>query len=153
MREITPVQAVLRGGRVGGALDLLFAVGFAAGRGAMPEKVFQTIASGLLGARVRGRGSGLSAGLCPAFRDVGGLGGVFVGASRRVPALLRHPVASTLGFGVLVFLTMRLVVLPLSAHPRPVTFAPLATVLDLLSHVLLFAGPIAQAARRVALRR
>ena len=37
---------------------------------------------------------------------------------------------------------MRLVVLPLSAYPRPVTFKPLATVLDLLSHMVLFAGPV-----------
>jgi hypothetical protein len=51
-------------------------------------------------------------------------------------------------FGAVVFLSMRLIVLPLSAYPRPVTFKPLATVLDGLSHMLLFALPIVLAVRR-----
>jgi len=38
---------------------------------------------------------------------------------------------------------MRLLVLPLSAYPHPVTFKPLATALDLLSHMFLFGAPIA----------
>jgi len=39
-------------------------------------------------------------------------------------------------------LCMRLILLPVSVYPRQVTFAPLATVLDLLSHMFLFAMPI-----------
>ena len=44
-------------------------------------------------------------------------------------------------FGIFVFFSMRLVVLPLSAFPYPVTFKPLATTLDLLSHAVLFGVP------------
>jgi hypothetical protein len=51
-------------------------------------------------------------------------------------------------FGVLVFLCMRLIVLPLSAFPRPVSFEPLASTLDLLSHMFLFGVPIAAAASK-----
>jgi hypothetical protein len=43
---------------------------------------------------------------------------------------------------------MRLVVLPASAFPFPVTFKPLATTLDLLSHTFLFGVPIALAIRK-----
>ena len=43
---------------------------------------------------------------------------------------------------------MRLVVLPLSAFPHPVTFKPLSASLDLLSHMFLFGVPIALAAAR-----
>jgi hypothetical protein len=43
---------------------------------------------------------------------------------------------------------MRLVVLPLSAFPRPVTFKPLATVMDLASHIFLFGLPIVWATRK-----
>jgi hypothetical protein len=43
------------------------------------------------------------------------------------------------------------VVLPLSAFPYPVTFKPLATALDLLSHMLLFGAPIAWAIQRAFL--
>jgi hypothetical protein len=51
-------------------------------------------------------------------------------------------------FGLVVFLAMRLVVLPLSAFPHPVSFKPLAAGLDLFSHMFLFGLPIALAARR-----
>ena len=43
---------------------------------------------------------------------------------------------------------MRLVVLPLSAFPHPVSFKPLSAGLDLLSHVFFFGLPIALAAAR-----
>jgi uncharacterized membrane protein YagU involved in acid resistance len=76
--------------------------------------------------------------------------GIFLVAARRLPPLLRQPVLSGVLFGVVVFLVMRLVVLPLSAFPYPVTFKPLATVLDLLSHTLLFGVPIAIAVRRAS---
>ncbi len=50
-------------------------------------------------------------------------------------------------------LAMRLVVLPLSAFPRPVTFKPLGTVLDLASHIFLFGLPIVWATRKALYRR
>jgi uncharacterized membrane protein YagU involved in acid resistance len=74
--------------------------------------------------------------------------GIYLAATRRIPRLMRQPMLSGILFGVVVFLTMRLVVLPLSAFPYPVSFKPLATVLDLLSHTFLFGVPIALAARR-----
>ena len=74
--------------------------------------------------------------------------GVFLLSAKLVPALTLHPLVSGIVFGVFVFLAMRLVVLPLSAFPYPVAFKPLATVLDLLSHTLLFGVPIAWAIQR-----
>jgi hypothetical protein len=64
----------------------------------------------------------------------------------------RHPFASGIVFGIVVFLVMRLLVLPLSAFPFPVTFKPVATVLDLMSHTMLFGVPIALAAGRALAR-
>jgi hypothetical protein len=63
------------------------------------------------------------------------------------PSLARHPFASGIAFAVIVFLVMRLVVLPLSAFPFPVTLRPAAMALDLLSHSFLFGVPIALGAR------
>lgn len=80
-------------------------------------------------------------------------GKMFVVVSRRVPAFTRRPVLAGMAFGVMVFLAMRLVVLPLSAFPHPVTFRPLATVLDLLSHMFFFGVPIALAARKAGAER
>ncbi len=65
--------------------------------------------------------------------------------------MLARPLLSAVLFGLLVFLAMRLVVLPLSAFPRPVTFQPLSTVLDLASHMLLFGLPIVWATHKTTL--
>jgi len=48
-----------------------------------------------------------------------------------------------------VFLVMRLVVLPLSAFPYPVSFKPMSVIPDLMSHMFLFGIPIAWAASKI----
>jgi uncharacterized membrane protein YagU involved in acid resistance len=65
-----------------------------------------------------------------------------------VPAATRNIGISAVAYGATVFVAMRLVVLPLSAYPRSVTFPPVATALDLVSHMVLFAGPIVWAISR-----
>ena len=152
MGQRSIAKSVVAGGLLGGALDLLFAVSFAAYNGAAPSRVFQAIASGLLG------DAASSGGVCV---DVLGIAchfgmsilwaGLFALIAWRQPALARRPILAGLVFGIVVFLTMRLVVLPLSAYPHPVTFKPLATVLDLLSHMFLFGTPIALVVSRAIL--
>lgn len=135
--------AILLGGLLGGALDLLFAVSFAGYNGASPSKVFQAIASGLIGSSAQAGGDGvLALGAACHFALSVGWAAVFGGLAAWRPAVVRHRLLAAVLFGLAVFLAMRLVVLPLSAYPRPVTFKPLATALDLLSHMFLFAGPI-----------
>jgi hypothetical protein len=73
---------------------------------------------------------------------------MFHGCAMRVSWLTQKPLLSVIVFGSLVFFTMRLVVLPLSAYPYPVSFKPLSATLDWLSHVFLFAGPIVWIAKR-----
>lgn len=138
--------AILVGGAVGGALDLLFAISFAGYNGVSPSRVLQTIASGLLGnAAFEGGNAAAALGLACHFGLSVGWAALFAAAAGRVPVLARRPLPAGAVFGALVFLSMRLVVLPLSAYPRPVSFKPLATTLDLLSHMLLFGVPIALA--------
>jgi len=43
------LSAVLLGGSIAGALDIIFAISFAAYNGATPVRLLQTVASGLLG--------------------------------------------------------------------------------------------------------
>ena len=137
------VRAVCVGGLIGGGLDLLFAVSFAAYNGASASKVFQAISSGLIGNAAQAGGLAvLWLGVACHFLLSIGWAAVFAAVARSWPRMLRHRLATAVEFGLLVFLTMRLVVLPLSAYPKPVTFKPLATALDLLSHMFLFAGPI-----------
>ena len=140
--------AVLVGGLVGGALDILFAISFAAYNGIPAMRLLQSVASGLLGRDAYSGGTPTAAlGLTLHFAMAIAFAGAFVLASRRLPLLVRRPYLFGGLFGVGVFLFMRFVVLPWSAFPHPVSFKPLATTLDLLSHVFLFGIPIALAAR------
>jgi uncharacterized membrane protein YagU involved in acid resistance len=146
----TPRHAVLVGA-VGGAGDILFAICFAAFNGTPPQALLQTVASGLLGkASYDGGPTTAALGLLLHFLMAFAFAAVYVAASRRFKFLTQQPVIAGAVFGVLVFFFMRLVVLPLSAFPYPVHFRPLATVLDLASHMFLFGLPIALSARKAA---
>jgi uncharacterized membrane protein YagU involved in acid resistance len=144
MKQPSLPWAILSGGAIGGALDLLFAVSFAGYNGAPPTRVFQTIASGLLGSAAFDGGGGVSVlGVVCHLSMALIWAALFAAAAWRYPALIRRPIISGAVFGIVVFLCMRLIVLPVSAFPRPVTFEPLSTTLDLLSHMFLFGTPIA----------
>lgn len=149
MQQWSARSAVLVGGFVGGTLDILFAISFAYFNGVTPMRLLQTVASGLLGAASYTSGIGAALlGLLLHFLISFALAGSFVLASRRIEALTKYPVLAGALFGIGVLLFMRLVVLPLSAYPHPVTFRPLATTLDLMSHMFLFGVPISLAARQ-----
>ena len=119
MIRLSAARALLYGTLVVGILDLADAFVFFGLRGARPIRILQSIASGLLG---RGAFSG---GLGTAF-----LGAVlhffiafvvvatFFVASRYISILRRAPVWSGLMYGVVVYLVMNFVVLPLSAAGR-----------------------------------
>jgi hypothetical protein len=65
-----------------------------------------------------------------------------------LPALLRSPIIAGSLYGIVVFLLMNLVVLPLSAMPkRPVPAAVVVT--QLLIHVLFVGLPISLSASRI----
>ena len=143
------IFAVLLGGLVAGALDIAFAISFAAYNGTPPVRLLQIVASGLFGNSAFAGGIPMAAaGLAAHFVMSFLWAGVFLALALLRPSLTLHPYVSGIAFGIIVFLAMRLVVLPLSAFPYPVTFKPVATVLDLLSHALLFGVPIALAIRR-----
>jgi uncharacterized membrane protein YagU involved in acid resistance len=149
MQHWSARRAILVGGFTAGVLDLAFAIAFAYFNGTSPLGLLQTVASGLIGEAAYSGGVATAAlGLGLHFLIALLLAGVYFVASLRIPFLTRNALPSGALFGIAVFLLMRLVVLPLSAFPHPVTFRPLATVLDLLSHMLLVGIPIALAVRR-----
>lgn len=73
---------------------------------------------------------------------------LFLFAARRMPALAGKMLPAAVGYGLLVFFAMRLVVLPLSAFPRPVTFNAFSWDMDIVSPIILFALPFVWATRR-----
>lgn len=149
MKRRSEPWAVAVGGSIAAALDITFAISFAAFHGLSPERLLQSVASGLLGkAAYTGGLPAAALGLLLHFVMSLLFAAAFVLACKRIGVPLRQPVVCGALFGVCVFVFMRLVVLPLSAFPHPVSFKPLATVLDLLSHMFLFGAPIALAARK-----
>jgi uncharacterized membrane protein YagU involved in acid resistance len=149
MKRLSRLGAVLAGGTVAGALDILFALTHAAVNGMAPQRLLQVVASGLLGQDAYAGGwPAAMLGLAAHFVLSYLWAALFVVAATRVPRLVARPAASGAIFGVIVFLAMRLVVLPLSAFPHPVSFKPLSAGLDLLSHVFFFGLPIALAAAK-----
>ena len=143
------LRAIAVGGSIAGALDILFAISFAAYGGRTADWLLQTVATGLLGEDAYAGGWGAAfLGLAGHFAMSLGWAALFVFAASRVPRLIERPVMHGLLFGVLVFVTMRLVILPLSAFPYPISFTSLGARLDLVSHLFFFGLPIALAAAK-----
>jgi hypothetical protein len=154
LKQQTIIWALLVGGTIAGTLDILFAISFAGYNGMPATKLLQTVASGALGKTAFDGGVAAAAtGLACHFALSYLWTALFLAAAWRLPALLRRPAVAGILFGILVFLAMRLIVLPLSAFPFPVKFKPLGTVLDLMSHMFFFGLPIAIAASKTLLAR
>ncbi len=152
MKQRPVIWGLFVGGTIAGALDILFAISWAGYNGMAPAHLLQVVASGALGNEAFSGGAFTAAlGLAFHFALSYLWAAVFLVAAWRIPALLNRPVISGIVFGVVVFLTMRLVVLPLSAFPFPVSFKPLGASLDLLSHMFLFGLPIAVSASKTAI--
>jgi hypothetical protein len=145
---------VLFGGLTAGLLDALDAIVINGVSGIHPTQVFQTIASGLLGPAAVERGS-LSAvlGIGLHFSIALSAAAIYLGASRKLPILIRRPVVSGIVFGLGVWASMNFVVLPLSLAPRGDGMPTLALLMNqLLIHAFGFGLPISLFASRSAHR-
>ncbi|AOS44737.1 hypothetical protein Verru16b_01805 [Lacunisphaera limnophila] len=142
-------KAILWGGLLAGGLDWLFALtyyGWSLG-------VFQNVAGGLIGLKAArtGGGSTFALGTGLHFLIAGLWAALFWGLARRWPVWLRHPVPAGLVYGLVVYLGMNCVVLPLSALAVPLRLPPLLSW-PAAAHLFLIGLPIALAARRAAAR-
>jgi hypothetical protein len=118
--------------------------------GTKPLRVWQGVASGLLGKRAFRHGwvSG-SFGLLLHFAIAFTAATVFVEMWQQIPFFARAYWISGRVYGVAVFLVMNLVVVPFSARPkRPVSSE--AMIVQLIIHVLFVGLPIALATNRIA---
>ena len=146
-------DTVLLGGLIAGVLDGLDAVIFYRWSfGVPPTLLFQNIAAGLLGHRsFRGGWYTTLLGVACHFTIAFGAAAVFYCASLVNPTLWRKPWIFGPTFGVLVYLFMHYIVVPLSAVPKrtvPITF--FEVVDQLFSHTIFVGLPIALMARRSA---
>jgi hypothetical protein len=111
-------RAVLWIGAIAGTLDIGEDLIFVAHQNITPEMVFRFIASGLIGPAAAQTGSGpVVLGVLLHYFIALAWTAVFFVASEKLLILRRRPVISGLVYGVIVYLFMNLVVLPLSSIP------------------------------------
>ncbi len=138
-------RAILWGGLTVGVLDALDAVVFFR---ASPLRVFQSIASSLLGREAFQGGLPTAAlGVALHFFIAATATAVFAVAALRLPVLVRRAVPCGLLYGLVVFVFMNRVVLPLSLA-RSARFSIPWLLNGVVGHALLVGLPIALWVRR-----
>jgi hypothetical protein len=112
--------AVLYGGLAIAAVDFLYCALFWSSHGVTPLRILQGIAAGALG-RASFSGGTATALLGAGFQWLIGACYVlaFALAALRRPALVRHPHRYGIAYGLLLYLVMNGIVVPLSAAPAP----------------------------------
>jgi hypothetical protein len=149
MRQFSALSAILIGGAIAGACDITYAITFWAFRGVPATRVLQSVASGLLGAPAFNGGLATAAiGLLLHFFIAFLAATIFYLAAKAIPMLTRRALLFGILYGFAIYAVMNLVVLPLSAFPRKVTFPLLATTTGLFVHMFLIGLPISLAVRR-----
>jgi uncharacterized membrane protein YagU involved in acid resistance len=113
-------------------------------KGVPPERIFQSVASGLLGkAAYQGGAATAALGLFLHFSIMAVMVATYVVASVRLPALTRRPVIMGLSYGLATYVVMNYVVLPLSrVGPRGPFLLP-SFINGLMAHLVLVGLTIA----------
>lgn len=150
-RRPGPWPAVLAGGLLAGALDILYACLFWAVRADVPPtRIFQSVAAGLLGeASFRGGAATAALGLVLHFLIACSMALVYYLVARRWPLLGRRPIPIGIVYGLLLYVVMNHVVVPLSAA-GPGSRDPTWIALTIAVHAFLVGLPIAWFASRAA---
>ena len=118
-KTLGPVQAILYGTLAVSTLDALDAIIFFGVRGVRAARIFQAIASGLLGrAAFDGGTRTVMLGVGLHYFIALSIVCTYSIASRRIPLLLNRPLISGVTYGVMVYGVMNLIVIPLSAVSR-----------------------------------
>ena len=146
-------RAILWGGLAAGVLDITAAFVIYGARGATPVRILQSIAGGLLGpAASRGGLQTAALGALLHFLIAFTAAAVYYAASRALPVLVRQPALWGPLYGIVVYLFMNYVVVPLSAVPKRPFVLPMA-LLILVVHMVCVGLPIALAVHRYAPNR
>ncbi len=147
-------RAILYGAAVVGVCDFAYASLRAISRGNPWFAPWQAVASALLGRDAFSGGQGtVLFGIFLHFVVAACIVAVYVLASRHIPVLTRRIVLCGLAYGVLAFLVMNWVVIPLTRIGRVPSFTTSGLVGGLLIHLFGVGLPAAYFARRAARSR
>jgi len=147
-RRAAALPAIFWGGFACGVLDITAAFLVYGAFGLKPLPLLQGIAAGLLGDRAWDGGFSTAAlGLTCHFLIAFSAAAAYYAASRWLPVLLRHAIASGALYGVAVYFFMNRVVVPLSAARKyPFSFEMMSVGVAI--HIFCVGLPIAISVRR-----
>jgi hypothetical protein len=147
------MRRVLAAGLVAGTLDIAFACVFWAIKSDVPVvRILQSVAAGLVGrASYEGGEATAALGLALHYLIALSMSLVYYLVARRWQVLWRQPLLCGAVYGLLVYVIMNYLVVPLSAA-APGSKDPLWVILSIAAHVLLIGIPIALIVRRAAAR-
>ena len=140
---------IFLGGLIAGIFDLTYAIVFSSMHNVPAIKVIQSVASGVLGnaAFDGGLKTGIL-GIALHFFIAFSWATIFYLASRKIDFLRQHAILSGLLFGAMIYAVMYLIVLPVSAYPIKINFAPSRVAINLIAHMFLIGLPIALVVRK-----
>ena len=145
-----PIASVLAGGLVAGALDITYACLFWWLKAGVPaRRIFQSVAAGLLGAAsFTGGWATAVLGLALHFFIATSMSLAYYLVARRWPLLYERAVPCGAAYGLLLYVIMNYVVVPLSAAGHGGAKDPLWVALSIVVHAVLIGIPIALFTRR-----
>ena len=152
-RRDSPWPTVFSGGLLAGTLDILYACVFWAAKADLPpSRIFQSVAAGLLGdASFEGGTATAALGLFLHFFIASTMAVTYYLAARRWSLLARRPVPLGIAYGLLLYVVMNYVVVPLSAAGSG-SRDPLWVGLSVAVHAFLIGLPIAWFSSRAIAR-
>jgi uncharacterized membrane protein YagU involved in acid resistance len=142
-------ETIFFGGLIVAILDGLFAFTFyGLILGVAPQRIFQSVAAGLLGSgSFTGGVKTFVLGLLLHFVVATCIATVYYLVSLKLPVLIRYAVASGLIYGMIAYLGMKFVVTPLSAIGRRPVPRLSIFLTEIIGHAFLVGLPIALVAR------
>jgi hypothetical protein len=146
---------VLMGGLVAGSLDITYACLFWAMKAGVPaERIFQSVAKGLLGpSSYKGGIATAVLGLFLHYFIATSMSAAYYLVSRRWGALCERPLAYGAAYGFALYGVMNYIIVPLSAARGGGSGGTLWVTLSIVVHVFLIGVPIALFASRASLAR
>jgi hypothetical protein len=127
---------------VAGTLDILWAIILTVWFGREIPDMLRFVASGPFPAAPGWGGTGAALGLAVHFTLMAIMAAIFVLAAHRMPALVSHPLVAGVGYGLLTYVAMNWIVVPLRFDsPLPPKLISIAT--QLFAHVVLVGIPFA----------